>query len=143
MLPGFNLGFDKIMGFESSNIAMGSLKDLVTFGGKGKYSDPELVWNKTVAPTALAFYNSDKIGEEYENDMFVGSVSQNNTLFRFDLTEDREKISLPGRGPSENSVEDPKDIEENIFGKYFGVVTDIEVGPDGYIHVLSINPIYT
>jgi glucose/arabinose dehydrogenase len=138
--PGFNLGFNKILGFASTNIASGSLDDLVTFGGKGKYSDPELVWFETVAPTSVAFYNSDKMGEEYENDMFVGSVGGNGRLFHFDLTDNREGIILPGRDTSENFVEEPEDIEENIFGENFEAITDIEVGPDKYMYILSKTP---
>jgi glucose/arabinose dehydrogenase len=135
--PGFNLGFNKILGFASTNIASGSLDDLVTFGGKGKYSDPELVWFETVAPTSVAFYNSDKMGEEYENDMFDGSEGGKGRLYHFDLTDKREGIILPGRETSENFVEVPEDIEENIFGENFEAITDIEVGPDKYMYILS------
>lgn len=37
----------------------------------GKYSTPELIWNTPIAPTALKFYNSEKIGNDYENDFLL------------------------------------------------------------------------
>ena len=49
-------------------------KSLVTFNGKAKYSEPELTWKRTIAPTVLQFLSSDKLGEQYEHDMFVGTA---------------------------------------------------------------------
>ncbi len=42
----------------------------------------------TVAPTSVLFFNSDKLGKNYENDLFVGSV-HNGTIYHFDLTKER------------------------------------------------------
>ncbi len=134
--PGFNSGFNKIMGFAFNNTEDGNVKELVIFGGKGKYSDPKLVWYNTVAPTSIVFYNSDKLGKEYENDMFVGSAKHNGKIFRFELTDNRTEILLQGNS-SDKIIENPEDMEKNIFGDNFGVITDIEIGQDGYIYVLS------
>ena len=49
---------------------------LVDFAGKGKYRPPEFVWLKPVAPTALKFFNSVKLGKQYQNDMFVGDYQK-------------------------------------------------------------------
>ena len=38
--------------------------NLVDFDGKGHYNPPEFIWIKTIAPTGLAFLNSDKLGSE-------------------------------------------------------------------------------
>ena len=48
-----------------------------------------------MAPTALVFLNSDKLGKNYENDMFVGSAKKG-TLYHFKLEEDRKSLSLEG-----------------------------------------------
>ena len=55
--PGFNGGWKDITGFAPSNF---TFDQLVTFNGKGIYSDPEFVWNNTVSPTALIFFNSEQ-----------------------------------------------------------------------------------
>lgn len=47
---------------------------LVDFDSKGKYSTPECTWDKSVAPTALTFLDTDKLGIGYENDILVGDI---------------------------------------------------------------------
>jgi glucose/arabinose dehydrogenase len=62
--------------------------DLVDFGGKGQYSDPEFSWEAPVGVTSIKFLNSNKLGEQYENDMFVGDF-HNGFLYHFDLNKKR------------------------------------------------------
>ena len=64
---------------------------LIDFGGKGKYSSPEFTWD--VAPTAFKFLNSDKLGKQYENDMFVGDINNGN-LYHFELNQQRTGLLL-------------------------------------------------
>ena len=99
--PGFNSGADKIYGIWESNdlgdrvkdkngkfvtITEDNPNDLVYFNGKGHYSPPEFMWGKTVAPTALSFLDSDKLGSQYKDDIFVGSAD-GGRLFHFDLND--------------------------------------------------------
>jgi aldose sugar dehydrogenase len=119
------------------NIVLYPPSSLVDFGGKGNYSGPKFVWNNTVAPTALTFLNSDKLGTQYENDLFVGD-GNNGNIYHFDLNNDRTELVL--QGPLADKVAD--NISENqdiIWGKGFGIITDIQVGPDGYLYILSVN----
>jgi glucose/arabinose dehydrogenase len=112
---------------------------LTDFNGIGNYSDPELIWNHTVGVTALKFLDSDKLGKEYENDMFVGDFN-NGYLYHFDLNEDRTELSLVGE-LEDRIANTSTEINESdiIFGEGFGGITDIEVGPyDGYLYVVSI-----
>ncbi|HEY7757757.1 MAG TPA: PQQ-dependent sugar dehydrogenase [Nitrososphaeraceae archaeon] len=107
---------------------------LVTFGGKGKYSAPEFTFD--VAPTALKFLNSDKLGNKYENDMFVGDI-KNGNLYHFELDEQRQGLLLDG--PLADKVAEDEEIEQVVFGNGFGGITDIDVGPDGYLYVLAFD----
>jgi glucose/arabinose dehydrogenase/peptidoglycan/xylan/chitin deacetylase (PgdA/CDA1 family) len=145
--PGFNSGWIVVQGFwkpipisiPGSDLVAGSKllspTDLVNFGGKGKYSPPEFVWKNTVGPTALVFLNSSKLGNEYENDMFVGSVNSG-ILFHFDLSKNRSELSL--NGVLKDRIADNKtELNESIFGKGFDGLTDLDVGPDGYLYILS------
>ena len=68
----------------------------MTFGGKGVYRAPELVTLQTIAPTALKFLNSDKLGKQYENTIFVGDVDYGR-LYNFKLNEDRTGLALDGQ----------------------------------------------
>jgi len=110
---------------------------LVDFQGKGKYSDPEFVWNKTIGVTSIKFLNSDKLGKKYENDIFVAS-SNGPFIYHFDLTEDRKGLLLGG--PLKDKVANNQDeMQDNIFARGFSGITDLEVGPDGFLYILSIS----
>jgi len=96
--PGFNSGWEKVQGIwklnqtrEKDGIFKKSNKqvEFVNFNGKGKYSNPEFVWDKTVAPTALTFIDSDKLGKKCKNDIIVGSAN-NGRIFHFNLNENRK-----------------------------------------------------
>lgn len=143
--PGFNGGWSKIQGFwavsgtsEKMQMISGEPTGLIDFGGKGKYYEPKLVWDKTVAPTALVFLSSTNLGSQYKNDMFVGSV-KDGTIFHLKLTEDRTDLLLPNT--IKNKIVVGKEDEAPIvFAKNFGIVTDLQVGPDdGYLYVVSGN----
>jgi glucose/arabinose dehydrogenase len=146
--PGFNSGWEQIQGLwkpigPSGDEVKGSLvglhnipNNLVDFGGKGKYGSPMLVWNYTVAPTALKFLNSSKLGKEYENDMFVGDANYGD-LHRFKLSGNRTELLL--HGLRDDTLEKPAEEYNFLFGINFGKgITDLQVGPDGYLYILSI-----
>jgi glucose/arabinose dehydrogenase len=140
--PGFNGGWAKIQGFWPVNIygqqvGIFTIKPdgLVDFEGKGKYHAPKLVWERTVAPTALIFLNSTKLGSQYLNDMFVGSVG-NGRLFHFKLNDNRTELSLPNS--TKNKILNEDGELATMFGENFGTITDLQVGPnDGYLYVVS------
>lgn len=135
--PGFNSGWQPIMGMSSSNDDFEE-DELFDFDGKGIYSDPELVWVNTSGPTAITFMNSDVYGQEYKNDMFVSDVHFG-YIYHFDLTEDRKELVLKNQ-LANKIIKGPKapGIEQIIFAKNFGGITDLEISPDGYLYVVSI-----
>jgi aldose sugar dehydrogenase len=124
--PGFNSGWTKIQGSAQTR-QLNPASVLVNIGGKGTYRDPEFVWNQPVGPTALKFLNSEKLGKQYQNDMFVGDIINGN-LYHFKLNEQRMGL-LVGKVAA-----NPQAI---VFGNGFGGITDIQVGPEGYLYVLS------
>jgi aldose sugar dehydrogenase len=135
--PGFNSGWHEIYGFSYSQQKFETNK-LVTFDGKGKYSEPKLVWGRTAGLTSLIFLNSDKLGTQYRNDMFVGDV-HNGRIYHFKLNTDRTELVLP------NALESKlltslyaAGVDKILFGQGFGGITDLTVGPDGYLYVVSI-----
>jgi glucose/arabinose dehydrogenase len=140
--PGFNSGWREVQGMSSlfhlyHNKTVNP-NDLVDFDGKGEYSDPEFAWNNTVAPTGLEFLDSDKLGERYENDIFVGDF-HNGYLYHFDLNKNRTELSLNGL-LNDKVANNRDELKPVIFGQGFDGITDIEVGPDGYLYVVSIHP---
>ena len=151
--PGFNSGWNKIDGIwlrgypigetEAHHIATNQTIDnlLIDFNGKGKYSPPEFTWFDDVGPTAIRFFNSDKLGKQYQNDMFVGDIINGN-IYHFDLNKQRTELLFPPNSPYSDKVLNSNETrfnDEIIFGKGFGGITDIAVGPDGYLYILTFN----
>jgi aldose sugar dehydrogenase len=143
--PGFNSGWAQVMGIwtpegtigkETAGPVNSNPTNLVDFGGKGKYRAPEFTWFKTAAPTALKFFDSSKLGKQYQNDMFVGDIKKGN-LYNFDLNQARTGLVLNGTLSSKIS-NTPNDSQQVLFASGFEEgITDLQVGPDGYLYVLT------
>jgi glucose/arabinose dehydrogenase len=150
--PGFNSGWMKTQGIweldENQRIQeIASLDDtnflseLVDFDGKGKYSSPEFTWPESpITTSGMAFFHSNKLGKQYENDLFVGDFV-NGIIFNFNLNEDRTQLYLNIGGPLEDKVADNvEELDDIVFGYGFGGITDIKIGPyDGFLYVLSLD----
>ena len=110
---------------------------MVDFAGKGKYSPPEFTWLKPVAPTALKFLDSVKLGKQYQNDMFVGDY-KNGNIYHFKLDQSRTGLALDGT-PSNKISNTQQIIQPLVVASGFdGGITDLQVGPgDGYLYVLT------
>jgi glucose/arabinose dehydrogenase len=157
--PGFNSGWPQVQGIwpirnygelannpspglpkgylSEDSQKYGTIDNITNFNGKGNYSQPEFTWNQTVGVTAIKFFNSDKMGKEYENDMFVGTYKGD--IYHFDLNKERNGLAL--KGELEDKVANNDDeLRGVIFSQDLssGIgVTDLEIGPDGYLYVLS------
>jgi hypothetical protein len=70
--------------------------------------------------------------------MFVGDF-RNGNIYHFKLNEDRTQLSLNG-SLADKVADNPEELSKNdvIFGEGFGAITDLEVGPDGYLYILSL-----
>ena len=161
--PGFNSGYSKIEGFVKDVITevseddseddsssqttatatatattINPATDLVNFGANSQYSDPEFVWTATLGVTALKFLNSDKLGKQYQNTMFIGDTNLG-WLYNFKLNPERTGLLFADGSPLTDKIADtPDEMQETIFGKGFGVITDIQVSPyDGSLYVLT------
>jgi glucose/arabinose dehydrogenase len=146
--PGFNSGYTKIDGIwlrgypidqTEKHIAPRDPRDLVNFDGKGAYHIPQFTWFRSVGPTGITFFNSNKMGFQYENGIFVGDIINGN-IYHFRLAPNRTELLLP-TGPLEDRVVNSSDtLDGIIFGRGFGGITDIKVGPDdGYLYVLTFD----
>jgi glucose/arabinose dehydrogenase len=135
--PGFNSGWHKVYGF-SSNPKNFDIDEMVTFEDRGKYSEPKLAWTGSTGLTSLLFLDSDKLGPQYRNDIFVGDV-HNGRIYHLKLNSERNDLMLP-KVLEEKRIVSPtiSGVDEIVFGEGFGGITDLTVGPDGYLYVVSI-----
>jgi glucose/arabinose dehydrogenase len=137
--PGFNSGWVQMLGPEGRSPQ--GRDSLVQLPGS-HYADPKFSWFDTVAPTAMVFLNSNRLGVQYANDVFVGDVNAG-TLYHLQPTPSRDGFQLATPALATDLVADPgDDLQEVIFGTGFGGdfagITDLKVGPDGRLYILSI-----
>jgi aldose sugar dehydrogenase len=148
--PGFNSGWAKIQGiwplYNYTNLMRSSEigyhypsvvpaeEKLEDFAGKGHYSDPEFIWNDSKGVTSIKFLDTDRLGKHYENDMFVGDAY--GTIYHFDLNENRTELKLNG-SLLDKVANNDSEIQDFIFAQGLDTITDIQVGPDGNMYILS------
>lgn len=110
------------------------------------YSDPEFSWKYVLAPAGIGFLGSRALGPQYRGDLFVGFSTFDTLggpLFRFNLTGNRTKVAvedprLEDRVMDNATFHEMTEGESLLFGTGFGIVTDIQTGPDGNLYVVSL-----
>ena len=120
------------------------------------YSDPEFSWKFEVAPAGIGFMDGRGIGPQYNGDLFVGAARpflEGGFLWHFNLTGNRRKIAVDDPRLADRiadnldkpSPTDPAanaralvESESLLFGRNFGVATDIQTGPNGNLFVVSL-----
>lgn len=131
--PGFNSGWEQIMGPDARDPQ--GIGDLFQVPGS-QYSDPEFSWFETVAPTGIVFLNSVQLGEQYQHDLFVGDFNTG-TLYHFKPNGTRDGFDFENPDLADRVADTEGELEELIFGTGFGGITDLKVGPDGLLYILS------
>jgi aldose sugar dehydrogenase len=135
---GFNSGWYKITGpMSRTNL---SENELVQLNGSS-YSDPEFSWYMPIGVTDIEFFNSDKLGNKYENNIFVGDIN-NGKIYFFELDENRTGLKIrddhrSGAGIGDLVADNDEEASRVTFGNGFDRITDIETGPDGLLYILS------
>ncbi len=129
--PNFNSGWRTIKGPATAE-QISSLPVLGDF----TYSDPEFSWFDTVAPTAISFINSQPFAD-YANSVFVGGF-KNGNLYTFELNNQRTGFVFQNPDLADLVLDACDNPNEIIFGTGFGGISDIEVGPDGFLYILSV-----
>jgi glucose/arabinose dehydrogenase len=112
------------------------------------YRDPVLSWKWEIAPAGLGFLTSGTpLGSSRPGDLFMGAATpllEEGYLFRFRPTTDRTglRVTDPALedGVADNLAKhDLTESESLLFGRGFGVVTDIQTGPNGRLYVVSLS----
>lgn len=111
------------------------------------FSDPEMTWKYEVAPGGIGFMQGRALGPQYEGDLFMGGTRttlEGGHLFRLNLTGNRRKIGvddprLEDRVADNLAKFDITESESLLFGRNFGIVTDIHTGPNGNLFLVSLS----
>jgi aldose sugar dehydrogenase len=127
--PGFNSGWKAIHGNSSMPCCNTTDMELSQnihklYNIRGSYyDDPKVVFPKSPLLTDLIFINSSKLGSQYANTMFVGDLEGN--IYNFKLSSNRE------------NVVNSNNLTNNIIMTGFGPISDLHVGPDGLLYVVT------
>ena len=111
------------------------------------YSAPEFSWKFEVSPGGIGFVDGSGLGPQFNGDLFMGGARnflEGGHLFHFNLTGNRAKIGvddprLEDRVADNNHKFDITESESLLIGTDFGVVTDIETGPNGNLFLVSLD----
>jgi glucose/arabinose dehydrogenase len=113
------------------------------------FSDPEFSWKFGVAPGGIGFLDGDELGGSYKDDLFVGAARdflEGGQLFRFKLKGRKKNRGI--------TLDDPRladlvadnlhkfeitESESLLFGRDFGITTDIQTGPNGNLFLVSLS----
>ena len=87
--------------------------------------------------TSPVFLNSYKFGATYENDLFVGDINNGN-IYHFELTANRTSLVLKDN-LTDKVADNKKEYDDIVFAEGFGGITDLEIGPDGYMYDTDIS----
>src|SRR5262249_26225458 len=108
---------------------------------------PELSGKCGAAPAGIGFLASRALGERYENGLFMGGARtflEGGHLFHFKLNNDRTAIQTEDPRLSDRVADnvckfDDTESESLLFGRNFGVATDLPTGRNGSLFVVSLS----
>jgi glucose/arabinose dehydrogenase len=131
---GFNSGWFELMGPDSRD--PGSSSNLVVLPGSA-YSDPEFSWLSPIGVTSIEFLADSNLHHTYGDGVIVGN-SNLGTLYYIPLNANRDGFDLTG-GLADLVADNSSERNSLLFGEQFGVVTDIKIGPENAVYVLSLS----
>lgn len=119
------------------------------------YRDPEFSWKHVTPPAGLGFVRGNQLGIGYRGNLIVGSavfrpvatppsvLANPGNLYRFRL--DPQRTGFVFSDPAlqdkvaDNTGRDDWQTEQQelLFGTDFGIVTDIQTGPDGALYLVG------
>jgi len=139
---GFNSGWLKIMGPDSRDATYnenGSQPydaSSLVYLPNAYYADPVFSWLQPIGVTSIAFVRSARFEPSLRDTAIVGE-SNNGGLYQFTLNAERNDFVLAG-ALADRVADSVAERNLSRIGTNWGVVTDMRIGPDGYLYVVSI-----
>ena len=133
--PGFNSGWKQLMGpISNSGVTE---NDLAILSGS-YYGDPIFSWEPSLGVTDIEFFNSKNLGDNYENNVFVGDINNGN-IYYFKLNSSRTGFEFESPEIEVDQIANEEEKDKIVWGMGFDGITDLETGPDGNLYVLSFD----
>jgi len=139
---GFNSGWLKIMGPDSRNATYAengntpyNASDLV-YLPNAYYADPLFSWLTPIGVTSIQFLRSARFDSSLRDQAVVGE-SNNGQLYLFRLKSTRDDFDLTG-ALADRVADTATERNSLTWGTNWGIVTDLKIGPDGYLYGVSL-----
>lgn len=133
--PGFNSGWKQLMGpISKSSITE---KDLVILPGS-YYGDPVFSLEPSLGITDLEFFYSKNLGNNYENNIFVGDINNGN-IYYFKLNDSRTGFDFGSAVMEVGRIANEEENDKLVWGTGFDGITDLETGLDGNLYILTFD----
>jgi glucose/arabinose dehydrogenase len=96
------------------------------------YRDPEFSWKHVTPPAGLGFVRGNQLGIGYRGNLYRFRLDPQRTGFVFSDPALQDKVA-------DNTGRDDWQTEQQelLFGTDFGIVTDIQTGPDGALYLVG------
>ncbi|BCW95011.1 MAG: PQQ-dependent sugar dehydrogenase [Fimbriimonadales bacterium] len=141
-LPGFNSGWLKIMGPDSRDARYGEngnygygVENLVMLQN-AYYDDPRFSWLTPIGVAAICFLRSARFDADLRDQCVIGE-SVNGRLYLFQMNATRNRFSFTDSRLQDLVADSTDERNLNSWGTNWGVASDIKIGPDGYLYVVS------
>lgn len=138
---GMNSGWLRIMGpdsrdatYSENNNTPYDESDLTTLSNS-VYLDPELSFKTPIGITAITFLGSKLFPDDIAYDCILGDNNTGN-LYYCDVKSSRLEFKLPS-GLGDKVADSTGERNKLQWGTSWGVVTDAQIGSDGYLYVVN------
>ena len=139
---GMNSGWLKIMGPDSRNATYSrnnntpfNAADLIYLPG-AFYQDPLFSWLRPIGVTSVRFLSGIKFAPSFRDWVLVGD-NNNGQLYLFEPNANRDGVE-PRNGTGDRVADTTTERNQYVVGTGWGVVTDFQIGPDGYLYIVSL-----
>ena len=92
-------------------------------------------WLQPIGVTSIVFVRSARFDAGMRDEVIVGE-SNNGRLYRFTMNATRDDFVLTG-ALADRVADSATERNLQTFGTNWGVVTDLRIGPDGYLYVVT------
>ena len=133
VVRGMNSGWRAIQGPDSRNV-LNAPVDLNMLPG-ALYQDPQFSFASAIGITSIQFLHGSILGSGYDDAVLIG---ENNSprLWLLRLNAARDGFVLTASGLADGVFRGGDSFAP--FGTDFSVTTDIQIGPDGAVYVVSL-----
>jgi glucose/arabinose dehydrogenase len=140
--PGMNSGWVKIMGPDARDATYNdngnrayNANDLVMLPN-AYYGDPRFSWYTPIGVAAICFLRSARFDPDLRDQCVIGE-SNNSRLYLFQMNNTRNGFTFTDSRLQDLVADDSDERNLNAWGTNWGVVSDLKIGPDGYLYVIS------